>query len=239
LPVDPNKTSTNDSGYYVSRSQSGAIEIGACETEQGATDIKILVKAKLPSYTSPPTPPTCGNGVLEGSEVCDYDVNQSPPTSVLCTQSGYYYDNLVLDNVVCKAGIATNCSASCSACAESCPVDPDPNPEEPTVPVVSAQVNANDILLSWNRIDDANLTGYKVVISQNDSTPVYPANGYLVWIIDRNTVSYTINNSVAYYNGDFGSYLTHDQSYYFSVTAVYSTGEKVAGNVLSRTYPGN
>lgn len=107
------------------------------------------------------------------------------------------------------------------------------------IPSLEANVRDNDIVLSWNKIDHYNLDGYKIVVSKNDSSPAYPNNGYLTWITNRNTVSYEVDNSDTYKNGDFGSYLESGENYYFSVTAVYGCGEKVTGNVLQKTYPGS
>ncbi len=105
-------------------------------------------------------------------------------------------------------------------------------------PIVKASSDDQHIILSWSKIDHYDLAGYKVVISKNDSSPVYPSNGYLVWLVDRNVNSYTIDNSTAYKNGDFGYYLKGGEDYYFSVTAVYNCDAKVAGNVLKLAYPG-
>ncbi|MBT6691670.1 hypothetical protein HOB10_05055 [Candidatus Parcubacteria bacterium] len=128
---------------------------------------------------------------------------------------------LALPNI----GLATNPPADCS--------------DNLITPVVSATENSDDITLSWEEITHEDLNGYKVVISQNDSTPVYPANGYLRWITNTSIVSQEIDNSSSYRNGDFGSYLDEGEDYYFSITAVYGCGEKVAGNVLHLTYPGS
>jgi hypothetical protein len=114
-----------------------------------------------------------------------------------------------------------------------------------TVPVVSAtydvEVGVRGILLTWQMINDSDFAGYKIVISKNDSTPNYPSNGYLHSIPTNYTTGYLINNNQAYNNGDFGSYLTVGQNYYFSVTAMYTcngTTSYVPGNVLLLTYRG-
>lgn len=105
-------------------------------------------------------------------------------------------------------------------------------------PTVESSVNEDNIVLSWNKIDHYDLAGYKVVISKNDSSPAYPANGYIAWITDRNITSYTIDNSKAYNGGDFGNYLSGGEDYYFTITAVYNCGTKITGNVLHLNYPG-
>lgn len=105
-------------------------------------------------------------------------------------------------------------------------------------PVVSVTTVDNKLVVKWNKISSTKLSGYKIVISKNDSTPAYPDNGYLYYITDKNQTSAVIDNSTAY-NGtsDFGSYLTKGEKYYISVTAVY-TDKVIAGNAVHKTYPG-
>lgn len=66
LPVDPDKNDTTDTGYYVTRSASGAVQIGACNAYDQNLNISIVARATLPAPIS-----TCGNGIVEGAEVCD------------------------------------------------------------------------------------------------------------------------------------------------------------------------
>lgn len=106
-------------------------------------------------------------------------------------------------------------------------------------PTVEVSQDANLINISWNKIEHNNLAGYKIVISKEDDTPRYPENGYLHWITDTNTTSYVIDNSTPYNNGDFGSYMSNGEDYYFSVTAIYDCGgtrTSMAGNVFHLTY---
>ena len=105
-------------------------------------------------------------------------------------------------------------------------------------PKVSGKIDGNKIILNWNRIYSEKLQGYKVVISESNSKPKYPDDGYLYWITDTTRTSTIINNEEPYKNGDFGSYLVSGQKYYFSVTAVYND-EKIPGNVLTLTFPGS
>lgn len=104
-------------------------------------------------------------------------------------------------------------------------------------PVVSVAKENNTTVVRWNRITSDNLLGYKVVISEDDSTPSYPDDGYLYYITDRNKNYALINNSTAYTNGDFGKYLTEGEKYYFSVTAIYKD-KNVAGNAVRFEYDG-
>lgn len=61
LPVDPTKTDTTDTGYYISRNGDQMV-FGACES-YGGDSISYIVRAKVP--------PVCGNGIIEGDEACD------------------------------------------------------------------------------------------------------------------------------------------------------------------------
>lgn len=107
-----------------------------------------------------------------------------------------------------------------------------------TVPVMSAAVSGNTVIVSWDRIADSDLLGYKVVVSKSNPHPAYPDDGYMYWITDRETTSATLDATSAYNGGDFGGYLTPGETYYFSVTAIYEPWEKVAGNTVRLTFPG-
>ena len=69
LPVDPDKSSSADSGYYVTRQADNNMVFGVCDSYDN-TEITISASAALPDII-----PTCGDGDQEGSEVCD-DGNQ-------------------------------------------------------------------------------------------------------------------------------------------------------------------
>jgi hypothetical protein len=103
-------------------------------------------------------------------------------------------------------------------------------------PHVSCKVDGSKIIVYWDRIDNPKLSGYKVVISKDNSNPKYPENGYLYWITDRNKTNAEVDNNEPYKNGDFGTSLTPGETYYFSVTAVY-TDTKIPGNSISMTFP--
>lgn len=89
-------------------------------------------------------------------------------------------------------------------------------------PIIELKMENNTHVLRWNKIDSDKFREYRVVISKNDETPQYPDNGYLYRITDRNRAYAVIDNSEKYNGGDFGNYLTKGQTYYISVTAVYS-----------------
>ncbi|HEX2946540.1 MAG TPA: S-layer homology domain-containing protein [Clostridia bacterium] len=101
---------------------------------------------------------------------------------------------------------------------------------------IRVSISGDKALLSWDRITSSSFTGYKVVISRNDSTPVYPDNGYLAYITDRNTTSMTVKAGDGYNGGDIGGNLKSGVDYYFSITVLYNDG-KVPGNVVRTKLP--
>ncbi|WP_292347654.1 MULTISPECIES: PKD domain-containing protein [unclassified Methanoregula] len=104
------------------------------------------------------------------------------------------------------------------------------------IPQVTGTTENGMIRLDWDVIMNPCLQGYKVVISKNNPNPKYPDDGYMFWITDRNR-NFSVVSSTDHYNGgDFGGYLRPGQTYYFSITAVY-TDTKVAGNVVMQEYP--
>ena len=105
-------------------------------------------------------------------------------------------------------------------------------------PIIELKMENNTHVLRWNKIDSDKFREYRVVISKNDETPQYPDNGYLYRITDRNRAYAVIDNSEKYNGGDFGNYLTKGQTYYISVTAVYSD-RNVPGNTIKFVYDGN
>lgn len=126
LPVDPGKTGTSDTGYYVTRADNNiGLVVGACQTYDAQKMIK-LANASLPAYEALPPPASCGNGVLEGSELCDYN-----SAGAKCAfDQGYYIEGLVYDPVACDNN-PVGCSASCNSCLKSC-VE---GPELPSAPL--------------------------------------------------------------------------------------------------------
>jgi len=111
-------------------------------------------------------------------------------------------------------------------------------PSGRVAPVVRVTASTTNITVSWDKIASADLVGYKVVASINDSTPQYSENGYFTWITNRNTTSCTIKSGDCYNNGDFSKF-SGGTKYYFTVTAVYgSEWQKITGNVIQATMPG-
>jgi len=115
---------------------------------------------------------------------------------------------------------------------------PTSSPAGRTAPSVNASAGANCVTVTWNKIDNPDLVGYKVVASRSNSAPSYSQDGYYAWITDANTTSCTINNGDGYNSGDVGKF-SGGTAYYFSVTAVYGEEwQKIAGNAVQVTMPG-
>lgn len=95
-------------------------------------------------------------------------------------------------------------------------------------PSVTAYAADGHVYVKWDKIDHPMLDGYKVVASKNDSSPVYPENGYVKWITDKNVTSYEIWPGTQNKNGDFSKFESGEK-YYFSITAVYKD-RKIPGS---------
>ena len=103
IPIDPEQRTpyTNGSGYYFQKQGNKILDIQACNVYDPTAPVVVAV---------------CGNGVVEGAEVCDAGVNNRStnicPMDPSCQASnsncsnGYYCRN------DCNACI--QCSASCS-----------------------------------------------------------------------------------------------------------------------------
>lgn len=99
-------------------------------------------------------------------------------------------------------------------------------------PVVTVNADPTNykLLVSWNTIKTNGIQGYKIVASKNDSTPMYPQNGYYKWITNLDTSSQIIQMGDAYYDGDFSKFES-GHTYYISVTAIYKD-KAVPGNTI-------
>jgi hypothetical protein len=101
---------------------------------------------------------------------------------------------------------------------------------------IRVSISGGKALLHWDKITSPDFAGYKVVISKNDSTPVYPDDGYLSFITDRNTTGMTVKAGDGYNGGDIGGNLEAGVNYYFSITVLYNDG-KAPGNVVRVKLP--
>jgi hypothetical protein len=128
LPVDPEKSATTDTGYYVTRAENNfGLTIGACETYDTTKEMVKVANASLPVYEAPEVPPaSCGNGVLDAGELCDYTTVSTCPYN-----TDYYTSDIVFDDNVCDAPVG--CGSGCNSCLNSCSVGYKPPPILPCV----------------------------------------------------------------------------------------------------------
>ncbi len=103
-----------------------------------------------------------------------------------------------------------------------------PEVEEETVPeldslkpTLSGYVDDGGVKLDWTETPADGFVYYKVVLSKTDSTPIYPGDGYLTFISDRQDSDYFIKEGQSYVGGDVGGSLNSGETYYISITAVY------------------
>lgn len=113
---------------------------------------------------------------------------------------------------------------------------PSPTPASASAPKLTASTANNRIVLKWTPAKNEGFVYYKVVISKNNSNPIYPQDGYWSYYSDIDKLQTTIDSG-GYNGGDFGGKLTAGQKYYFSITYVYENS-KVTSNTLRLTYPG-
>lgn len=107
-------------------------------------------------------------------------------------------------------------------------------------PVLTATVVGSEIRLSWTKTNASEFTFYKVVLSKTDSTPVYPANGYVYYTNKVDENSYIIRKDAPYNNGsadDVGEKVLQGTDYYISITAVYGGNQYYSSNVIRLGVP--
>jgi len=109
LPVDPEKSSDVDTGYYITRTGTNMMTFGACSSYNNE-DISYVTKASLATHTS-----TCGDGEITGDEVCDdgNNDNETQTCGNLIIESGSDYCNSD-----CSATITL--TETCDDGAEAC-----------------------------------------------------------------------------------------------------------------------
>ncbi len=93
---------------------------------------------------------------------------------------------------------------------------------------LSGSANQSGVSLSWSKVNSPYASGYKVVMSETDSTPSYPENGYLEWITNLSTTSRSYSCCSSIQAG---------HTYWFAITVVYSDGTKVTSNAIQLTIP--
>jgi hypothetical protein len=107
---------------------------------------------------------------------------------------------------------------------------------EEKTPTVEAVVSNGKLILEWSNVSLEGLEGYKIVASKSNDAPVYPADGYAFWITDLSVHRKEISPNTGYNGGDLGGKFLSGETYYVSVTAVYSDG-KVPGNAVKIEMP--
>ena len=125
IPYDPDKSSASDTGYYITRGSGDIMSFGICDA-YSSVGIAMNAKIALPEYVAPPEAAECGNGILEGAEVCDSDF------TLQCAREPLYYKGgYVEDGATCNGNFA--CKNDCTSCIAAAPCDMPlpPPPEEP------------------------------------------------------------------------------------------------------------
>ncbi len=111
-----------------------------------------------------------------------------------------------------------------------------PSPTDYLPPNLKAEMTDTGIRLKWDKVKEEGFKYYKVVVSKNNSSPKYPDDGYLVCIDNINQTNYFISPYDKYNQGDIGGRIQPEETYYFSITAVYKT-QKTYGNSVKLTIP--
>lgn len=87
------------------------------------------------------------------------------------------------------------------------------------------------IYFKWTKAPSSNgFKYYKIVASKSDSTPIYPENGYALYITDTGYVEKVIKTGASYTNGDFSKF-EGGETYYFSITYVYEDNKFVSNTI--------
>lgn len=102
-------------------------------------------------------------------------------------------------------------------------------------PVFTATQQEGYIEIQWEKIENPELCGVKIVLSRNDPDPSYPDNGYLAYITDKTQTSFRADNSTGYHNGDFGDFLVDQDEYYLNITVLYQNGS-ASGKAIPVTF---
>lgn len=111
----------------------------------------------------------------------------------------------------------------------------DEDADQYRTPKLSYGEVGDGIKLLWTETDEEDFVYYKVVVSKSDSTPSYPNDGYITYISDNETTTYTLKDGMDYVDGDFEE-LESGEKYYVAITAVYDN-EKLTSNVIRVTLP--
>ena len=110
------------------------------------------------------------------------------------------------------------------------PEGPEPTATPKEDPYVTASISGSlgetSVNLSWSMVDHAKFQGYKVVAAKHAS-PSYPSDGYLSYITNAGTTSYS--KAIDYFEPG--------ETYYFAITVLYTDGTRMTGNSIKITMP--
>ncbi len=90
--------------------------------------------------------------------------------------------------------------------------------------------SGNSVELDWNKIDHPDFEGYKVVVSKENKTPQYPADGYMKYITNKDETTIEINVGDKAYNSDFNG-IEFNENYYAAITVLYKGGKTYSNTV--------
>ena len=91
----------------------------------------------------------------------------------------------------------------------------------------------NGLLMNWSVSNKEGLKGFKVVASKQDNTPIYPENGYVKYISNTTQREILLSGKLENHNGDT-DYLLPGESYNFSITALYDSGNMASNTVYAK-----
>ena len=86
------------------------------------------------------------------------------------------------------------------------------------------------ILLDWNKVDHSKFKGYKVVVSKEDDSPLYPDNGYMKYITNKDKTAFEVKVGDKAYNADFIK-VEKDHWYYAAISVLYDDKTTVTNTV--------
>ncbi len=101
--------------------------------------------------------------------------------------------------------------------------------------ITKVHPDSSGIKLEWDSIEDTRLNGYQIIIGY-DASPIY-SQGYLV-TLGTDISSYTIDNSTAYIEGNFGKYLEYGEIYNYAVVALYNNNIQRTSAAQPQQYKG-
>ena len=89
LPIDPTKTAVTDTGYYISRSNTNTLILGACSVYDTAASVELASRVNLPTYVAESTSagPLSPSAATTNSSIGSY--TWLSPTNVYTANSTY------------------------------------------------------------------------------------------------------------------------------------------------------